>query len=170
MLGEIRCQHAERRLLLFRLQQVDREVARHQRAVARQQHDFSAAAGFLIIMAQQHLQRILAVRRDPGTDGGADHLLQGRLEHLGKAPVGIQDHALRRQRQCAFAHFLDQQPVGPINALEREQLYTANAMNHQRIGLAAEYLAQLLFGLFKPDAQLRIFRAQLLLACRFSWH
>ena len=57
-------------------------------------------------------------RRDEILDAGPDHALQGNPEHGGELIVGEEDQAVKRKRQCAFRHVLNDNPVCLVGASE----------------------------------------------------
>ena len=59
--------------------------------------------------------------------------LFGTEKQAGKSLVGIGDHAVRRQCQCAFAHLFHQHPVGQVCPAQDEQLCAGRAIDHQGV-------------------------------------
>ena len=74
-----------------------------------------------------------AARQDGHVLGG-DEVLQAvcpidallpDVEHLGEAPVAVEDRALDAERQGAFLDLLDEHAVGPVGVLQRVDLTLA---------------------------------------------
>ena len=106
-------------------------------------------------------------RRDESRQRSADHSLRMGFNQLREAPVAVKNVAAAGQGQCAFLHFLDQQPVGLIRSLERvNPRYVVRTRNYYRVHVSVADGIERLLSLPQLLSKGIILQAQKLLRVR----
>jgi hypothetical protein len=75
------------------------------------------------------------------------------VHHLGESAVAIENDAVGAERQGAFQHLFDENPIGLLGALETEDLIAVGTGDDERIDLAVADRGQRFLGLSKAAAK-----------------
>ena len=94
------------------------------------------------------------------TEMGAHDALGPQTHHQGKALIAVQHRSIRTDRDRTVLHLLYQGAIGPVCSLQRVNLLTRAALDHQRIHFSVADGSQRVFGFAQAlakvgDADLR---------------